>query len=169
MTATHRRHCLGLLPALVLATALAGCGSARTVVVEPVKSATRYAALTIVADTPTVEVPAADVSGFEASLRKGLYDSGRFVQGDELRLVYAVVSLDPGDQLQRWYSVGIGNRGEGTLVVQVRYLDKAGQEVARTQVKASVSSGLLGGSMGDALDRAAQDVVAFTVASFSAK
>lgn len=169
MTHTHRRSCLALLPAFVFVTALAGCGSARTVVVEPVKSAVRYATLTVVADTPTVEVAPSDVSDFEATLRKGLYDSGKFAQGDELRLVYAVVSLNPGDQLQRWYTAGIGHRGEGSLVIQVRYLDKAGREVARTQIQGSVSSGLLGGSIGDALDRAAQDVVTFTVASFAAR
>lgn len=169
MTQISRRGSLALLPTLVLAAALAGCGTARTVVVEPAKATARYRTLTIAADPSTVAVPADVSRDFEASLRKDLYGSGKFAQGDELRLVYAFVSHNPGNQFQRWFSGGIGNWGEGSLVVHVRYLDKAGQEVAKTQVEGRIGSGFFGGSMSEALYRVSQDVVTFTVTTFAAK
>jgi len=76
---------------------------------------------------------------------------------------------NPGDRLSRWFWGGIGNAGEGMVVVQVRYIDVVGKELARTQVEGRIGSGFFGGSLDDAITKAGEDIVGFTVANFAVK
>lgn len=63
----------------------------------------------------------------------------------------------------------MGNSGEGSLIVTVRYLDSNGLELAKTQVEGRIGSGFLGGTFDDAVTKAGEDVVKFTMENFSSR
>ena len=86
--------------------------------------------------------------------------------GTALTVIYTFVSHDPGNQFARWFWGGIGNAGEGTLTVHVRYLDAEQRELASTQVEGRSGSGFFGGSFREAVTRLGEDVVKFTIANF---
>lgn len=156
-----------LLIAIVIT--LAGCGTARTMVLEPVQATSGFTRVVVHANTPTVKVPPDVRETFESALEKGLYESGKFQRGPDLQIDYQFVSYSPGNRFSRWFWGGIGNAGEGSLVIVVRYLNKDGKELAKTQVEGRIGSGFFGGSTDEAITKAAEDVVKFTVDKFSTK
>ena len=146
---------------------LTGCGTARTLVMEPVQSTTKYTHVMLVADNPTVEVPDDVTETLEETINKGLYEEGPFVNGDDLRIHYTFISHDPGNQFERWFWGGIGNAGEGSVTILVTYMDESGNEIAKTQVEGRIGSGFFGGSINEAIKKAGQDIVEFTINQFS--
>lgn len=152
---------------LAVMVSLAGCGTASTLVLEPVQTADRFERVELLAHNPTVAVPADVTQKIESVIRKGLYESGTFSHGDDLRILYTFISHDPGSQFQRWFWGGIGNTGEGSVTVMVRYVDKSDKELAKTQVEGRIGSGFFGGSLNEAITKAGQDIVKFTVEKFA--
>lgn len=151
---------------VIMTFSLIACGTAQTVVIEPPKTRSTFSSIVIVANNPAVDVPPEITSIFEQELRKGLFEEGPFTVGNDLKLVYTFVGQDSGDRLARWFWGGIGNAGEGSLTVLVRYVDSSGAEIAKTQVEGRIGSGFFGGSMDDAVIKAAQDVAKYTVSNF---
>jgi len=154
---------------LAVVALLVGCGTARTLVLEPTRAVDRFARVDLISDNPTVAVPAEVAQQFESVIRKGLYDSGAFSRGQDLKILYTFISHNPGDRVSRWFWGGIGNAGEGSVVVLVRYIDMSGKELAKTQVEGRIGSGFFGGSFDDAITKAGEDVVKFTVTTFGMK
>jgi hypothetical protein len=154
---------------LAIVAILAGCGTARTLVLEPTRVVDRFARVELVADNPTVAVPADVTQKIESVINKGLYESGAFSRGQDLKILYTFVSHNPGDRFSRWFWGGIGNAGEGSVVVLVRYIDLSGRELAKTQVEGRIGSGFFGGSLDDAITKAGEDIVKFTVTTFAVK
>jgi hypothetical protein len=151
---------------IVIALGLAGCGTARTIVLEPASTQDTYRNVQIVPQSPTVDVPMEVTQLFESELATRLYDSGAFENGTGLQLYYTFVSHDEGSRMARWFWGGIGNAGEGSIVVMVRYADPQGRELARTHVEGRIGSGWFGGSTKDAIKKAAQDVGDYTARNF---
>lgn len=147
---------------------LCACGTAKTVVMEPIKSDRAFRQLTLQEGESPVPVPAEVSSHLRAVLEKGLYQSSAFAPGPELTLAYKFVSHDEGSQFARWFWGGIGNAGEGSLTVHVRYVDSTGAELATTQVEGRIGSGFFGGSFQEAVTRLGEDMVKFTIANFGA-
>lgn len=83
--------------------------------------------------------------------------------GSDLTLTYRIVSFDPGDRGARW--VGFGG-GIGSLVVEVTYTDRSGQQLTKVQTDGKVIGGLLGGDSELAVRNAAWEVVEYTVENF---
>ena len=152
--------------AMCLALVLSACGTAKTVVMEPVKSGNRFQELTISEGDSPVPVPGEVRDQLRGVLEKGLYESKAFARGIALTVIYTFVSHDPGNQFARWFWGGIGNAGEGTLTVHVRYLNAEQRELASTQVEGRIGSGFFGGSFREAVTRLGEDVVKFTIANF---
>ena len=146
---------------------LAGCGTASTLVLEPVATNNKYTNVTLIADNPNVEVPADVTDKIESVIKKGLYEKGPFSNGNDLRIHYTFISHDPGNQFARWFWGGIGNAGEGSVAVMVRYLDHNDNEIAKTQVEGRIGSGFFGGSINEAITRAGEDIVEFTINQFA--
>lgn len=145
---------------------LEACGTARTLVLEPPKPHARFSGVALVESEPTVSVPPEVTEKFRSVVEKGLYENGAFTRGNDLRIVYVIVSDNPGSQFQRWLWGGIGNAGEGSLVVMVRYLDATDTELAKTEVEGRIGSGFFGGSFDDAVTKAGEDIVKFTTQTF---
>jgi len=151
-----------------LVFALTGCGTARTLVLDPVKSEAKFAHAVLEENNPNVSVPPEVTAKFRSVIEKGLYDKQAFAPGKDLRIQYTFVSHNPGSQFTRWFWGGIGNAGEGSLAVLVRYLDTNDKELAKTQVEGRIGSGAFGGSFDEAIIKAGEEIVKFTADHFAA-
>ncbi len=136
-------------------------------VLAPAEGAKRFSNIAIVEHNPTVSVPPEVTNVFETELKKGLYASGSFSEGQELKLFYTFISHEEGNRLARWFWAGLGNSGEASITIQITYKDMNDIELAKTQVEGRIGSGFLGGSINEAILKAAQDVSEFTVTNFA--
>lgn len=157
-----------LLTVLALAS---GCGASRTMVLDLPEEKVVADSIEIVRGESTVQVPEEVVTRFEEELRKNLYEGKEgeeapFAEGSGLKLEYCFIQYDKGNQFARYMWGGIGNAGEGTMTVLVRYLDSGDQEVARIQSEGKIGSGFFGGSMKSAINRCAEEVSNYTTANF---
>nr|VFJ95277.1 MAG: hypothetical protein BECKLFY1418A_GA0070994_104825 [Candidatus Kentron sp. LFY] len=150
----------------ILLCCIAGCGTAKTVVLDAPQIHDRYASISIIARNPTVDVPSNVTTIFEGELRKRLYDSNLFSRGTKLNLIYTFISHDEGNRFARWFWGGIGNSGEGSVTVMVQYLGENETELAKTQVEGRIGSGFFGGSLNDAIKKSAQDIAEYTINNF---
>lgn len=158
---------LATIMALGGLTALGGCGSARTIVAEAPTVKQSFAQATIAEDAATVPVPPEAKAAFVDAVSKALYAESAFTQGQGgVKLSYRFIQFNAGSQFERWFWGGIGNAGEGSLTVEVRFLDQTGKQLAKIQSDGRIGSGLFGGSMQDAVKRAADEVASYTKANF---
>ena len=51
-------------------------------------------------------------------------------------------------------------------MVRVNYLDRDGNQIARTQVEGRIGTGFFGGSINSAVAKAGDDIVEYTLANF---
>ncbi|GAB7549818.1 hypothetical protein [Cupriavidus sp. 8B] len=156
------------LQIICLVLVLVGCGTARTLVIEPIKRPNQFQRAELVENKATVTVPAAVTEKFRSVVETGLYEKDAFKRGGDLRIVYTFISHNPGSQFQRWFWGGIGNAGEGSLVIMVRYLDASDTELAKTEVEGRIGSGFFGGEFDEAITKAGEALVKFTVENFAA-
>jgi len=63
-------------------------------------------------------------------------------------------------------SGGIGNWGQGTLLIEANFFDASGKKISSIQTDAVIESGLFGGSFENALDLAAEKLSEYAVANF---
>lgn len=153
-----------LLPAAVCLT-LMGCGSSRTVVLEPVQQRCAKT-ITIQVAPHTVPVPAEVSTAFEKALSKKLYAKNGFAAGDEVILRYRFLQLNEGSRLKRYLTGGIGNCGEGTLTIEATYLDSKGNILGKSQTEGKIGSGVFGGSYDDAVEKAAEEISRYSHQAF---
>lgn len=151
---------------LCLVSILAGCGTAQTIVMEPIENRTAVSGVSVISDSHNVDVPAKIVQQLQEKIEKGLYEKNGYDRSEELKIVFKFLQQDKGNQFSRWFWGGIGNTGEASLTVLVKYLDADGNELGKTQVQGRIDSGFFGGSFGEAITKAAEQVVRFTVANF---
>ena len=166
MTQPVLRHSITLFAAALI---LSGCGSGTTLVVDPPEQAATAVRSVIVEGAPAViQVPAETEQKFVENLKHCLYEEAGFQQGTELHIRYRFIQFDPGNQFERWFWGGLGNTGEGSLTIEAKYVDAAGQEVATIQAQGSINSGFFGGAFELAVDKAAQEIAEYTVANYRA-
>jgi hypothetical protein len=158
----------GLL-SLVLISVLVfcvGCGVGRNLVVKPPETKVRAASATASEANSSVSVPTEVKSEFQTKLDKYLYDEGAFKKGSELKIKYRFIQYEPGSQFSRWFLGGIGNAGEGSLMIEAKFFDSGDQELATIQTEGRIGSGFFGGSYSQALDKAAEKVAEFAKTNF---
>ena len=76
-----------------------------------------------------------------------------------------MIQFDEGSQFQRWFFGGIGNSGEGSMHVIAEYMD-GDRKLGQTQVEGRIGSGFFGGSMSEAVDKAAEQIGNYAVTNF---
>ena len=140
-----KRICFTALICMLLGVSV-GCGSGRTMVLDVPNQKVEAGAVEIVRGESTVDVPEETLILFEEELRKNLYEAkdgeeAPFVEGSDLKLEYCFIQYNKGDKFARYMWGGIGNAGEGTMTVQVRYLDSSDQEIAKIQSEGKIGSG----------------------------
>lgn len=163
----HKR--LGrLLVAAGLCMLVAACGTGRTLVMETPQRKAFSAAKVMRADD-TVSVPEEYRVQFSNKIRELLYGTkekpGPFAEGEGLTIRIKVVQFNEGSQFQRWFWGGIGNAGEGSMHIVTEFLD-GDTKLAQTQMEGRIGSGFFGGSMREAVDKAAEEIAKYAVANF---
>lgn len=152
-----------MFSALALAT---GCGVGRNMVIQSPQTRIRAASAVAAENNSPVSVPAEMKADYQSRLEKYLYGENGFQQGKELTIRYRFIQYEPGSQFGRWFSGGIGNMGEGSLTIESKFYDAGGKELATIQTEGRIGSGFLGGSYGEALDKAAEKVAEFAKTNF---
>jgi len=143
---------------------LAGCGSARNIVTSPTETIYKTEVIEISRGKSTVQVPDEFSAYFDGQLRKEVHKS--FGQGGKLRLEYRFISFDEGSRFKRYMSGGIGDWGQGTLMIQADFYDEGGKLLSTIQTDAVISGGLFGGSFESALDLAVEKLAEYAIANF---
>jgi len=157
-----------LLAAVGLCVLVAACGTGRTLVMEsPQRRA--FSAVTVMRADDTVPVPEVYRAQFSNKIRELLYGTkekpGPFAEGNGLTIRIRVVQFTEGSQFQRWFWGGIGNAGEGSMHIVSDFLDGS-TKLAQTQMEGRISSGFFGGSMKEAVDKAAEETARYAIANF---
>src|SRR5262245_40191517 len=124
---------------------LTGCGGGRTMVMTAPVTKRTVSNVAIVPMPSSVNVPEDIQSAFESKLATLLYTKDTFRQGKDLTLQYRFIQFTSGNQGVRWLVGPIGGAGEGSLTIEVQYLDENAQEIARIQSSGTVTAGLGGG------------------------
>jgi hypothetical protein len=150
----------------VLLSLSAGCGGSKTKVLAPPELAAKFTAAEIYEDRPTITVPADVGASFKEKLTQLLYGEGGFTRGDGLKISYRFVQYNPGSKSLRWVTSGIGGKGQGTLSIEVRFLDSNGRELAKIMSEGKIESGMLGGSFASAIEKAANEVAEYAKKQF---
>jgi hypothetical protein len=155
--------------ALFLSTGLilAGCGVGRAMVIKPPDAKIMVRSVQATEGSSPVAVPPDVKTDFANKLNQYLYEEeGGFQKGRELTISYRFIQYDPGNQFTRWFWGGMGNAGEGSLTVEAKYFDPTNKELATVNVEGRIGSGVFGGALSDAVNKAAEKVAEYTKTNF---
>ena len=114
----------------------------------------------------SVSVPAEVKSEFQEKLNELLYEEGAFQKGPDLKIKYRFIQFDPGNQFTRYLLGGIGNTGEGSMTIEVKYFDAADKELATIQSEGRIGSGFFGGDFSFAVEKAAEEIAEYAKLNF---
>jgi len=165
----YTRSCLSFLVAIGLCLVLAACGTGRTMVMEPPAKKNTFSAVSLTRADDTVVVPDEYRKRFITKIHEELYGTnekpGPFVKGEGLIIRIKVVQFNAGNQLERWFWGGIGNAGEGSLQVLAEFFER-NTKLAHIQTEGRIGSGFFGGSMDEAVDKAAEEIAKYAISNF---
>ena len=153
-------------PILIGLMLLASCGAGRTLVMVPLSTSLRVASIEITEGPSTVTVPDDVKRGLKNKLQELLHKDGAFRKGQDLWLSYRFIQFNPGNQFTRWFWGGIGNAGEGSLTVEVKYFDGASRELSTIHADGKIGSGFFGGSFDLAAGKVAEEIADYTMRTF---
>jgi hypothetical protein len=152
-----------------LALVLQACGAGRTLVLDPVKPFSNSGGINIHSAQSTAEAPEELQATFEKLLREKLYKENNVKEGPETTLSYRFIQVDEGSRFKRWFLGGLGNSGEGTLTIEVTYLDKDGRAIGKIQAEGKIGSGMFGGSFDHAMETSVEKIVEYTLKTCNPK
>jgi hypothetical protein len=150
---------------LVMVFAFA-CGTGRTFVLKHPEAKLAVSSVTVSETTSLVSIPEEGKLAFRRKLEELLYGEASFERGAELNIQYYFVQYDPGNQLTRSLLGGIGKVGEGSLVVAAKFFDARNNELGSIRVEGKIDMGFLGGDFRYAIEKAAEEVVEYTILNF---
>lgn len=162
-------HMKNLLNSILFAFSLflVACGTASTLTTKPNENNYKSAYIQIQKIESEVVVLPENQAAFEEELKSQLYfKDGSFYKGDGLTLSYQFLSFNPGDRVKRFASLGNNKAAEGTLVIAVTFTKPNGKEVATMEAHAYIKGGILGGSINDALEKAAREIAQYSKLNF---
>ena len=152
--------------ALLAGLMLAGCGVGRAMVIKPPDAKLKVSSVQVTEWRSPVEVPSKVTSEFANKLNQYLFKEEGFQKGPELTIMYRFIQYDPGNQFTRWFFGGLGNAGEGSLTVEAKYVDATDNELATINVEGRIGSGVFGGALSNAVDKAAEKLAEYTKTNF---
>jgi hypothetical protein len=76
--------------------------------------------------------------------------------------------MNEGSRFKRWMTGGIGNCGEGSSTVEVRFIDntKNAKEIGKIHAQGTIGSGIFGGSMDSSVKSVAEEVATYAKTNF---
>ena len=156
---------VGLLCLLITA-----CGTGRTMVMEPVAERKIFAKAKLERSTDSVPVPDELRTMFVEEIRKDLYGTaekpGPFTEGDGITVRVKVVQFEAGSQFQRWFWGGVGNQGEASMQLLTEFFE-GDKKLAHIQTEGRIGSGVFGGSVKSAVEKAASEISEYAVSNFA--
>lgn len=100
-------------------------------------------------------------------MRRKFYQEVGVKQGSEITLNYRLTNINQGNQFKRWFLAGMmENPGEGTIIVEVTYIDQNNNVLGKINTEGKTEQGLFGGTFSNAIDAAVNQIVRFTLQSF---
>lgn len=154
----------------LLCLLLTACGTGRTMVMEPVAEKKIFEAARFERTADSVAVPEELRAMFVEQLREDFYGTaekpGPFSEGDGLTVRVKVVQFESGSQFQRWFFGGIGNQGEASMQLLTEFLD-GDRKLAHIQTEGRIGSGVFGGSVRSAVEKAVSEISGFAVEHFA--
>lgn len=171
---TTRRSLFRVVAALGLCAAgamallgLAGCATGTTTVLQQPGTRRSFSTIQLVDEQPQAGASPEIKQKFANVLGGLLFRNNVFSSGPGgLALRYKFVQVEKGNQAQRWARHGVASGGEGSMTVEVTYVDPEGQTLARISTKSEIASGVFGGSLDEAIGKAADEVAAYTQSHF---
>ncbi|MBW2366737.1 MAG: DUF4410 domain-containing protein [Deltaproteobacteria bacterium] len=157
---------------------LIGCGASKTMVINPVsgENKTKASVVGIGSVESTVGAPQAILEKISNTLLEKLQKTGAFdtvtteditASGGAVKLDVMLLQFNQGDQFKRWFWGGLGQAGQGSLTLRVNYKDgSTGEKIAEIQTEGSIDSGFFGGDFGQAINKALDEIVNYTVKNF---
>ncbi len=152
----------GLL--LMANLALIGCGATKTMVLEPLEYQKEVKKITLKQEKNTIMIDPSVEKAFQEYLHDQLFKKAEFIEGDDIILQYRFLQMNEGNRFARWMTGGIGNCGEGSTTVEVKFIDNTqnGKEIGKIQVEGKIGSGVCGGSLASAIDGVVEEIVEYT-------
>ncbi len=156
-----------LVLVLLAALTLSACGAGSTTVVDAYDGATvNYAAAQVESGDATVSVPDEIMADFKEAMSKEFYEKGLFTEGPGLKVKYTFIQFEGGNQFSRWFFGGIGNAGEASMTIQVDFFDENDTKLSTINVGGKIGSGFFGGSVSEAVGKAAKEAAEYAAATF---
>lgn len=149
---------------ILLALFFASCGASSTLILEQ-PSQLSYegeavpASFSIRPSSKRGEVPAETVAAFENRVRRKLVHAG--VRG--IQIEYRFLHTGNDEQLERWFTSGSGRR---SVTIDVVFKNAGEERLGRIQAEGRVKPGLFGGSFQGALNRAADEIADYAIATY---
>lgn len=164
-----------IIIAVAIAMVISGCAAGRTVVIRPVQVINRVQINSVEVKNvkSTVDVGDDILGKIRYKLIEKLQKTEAFPEvkmeglGKGIIIESELVQYDKGSRFDRWFWGGIGNAGEGSLMIKAVYKDKVSQEIlAEIQTEGRINSGFYGGDFDLAFGKALDEIVKYTVKHF---
>lgn len=154
---------LGNFLAILLNICLLGCGGIReTKVLKAYDIHKDYPSLTISEGNSKVHVPPEIKDLFKVNLNNLLIEKGKFKHGTDLNIVYSYIRFHPGNQSA--HHLITGGMGEGSITINVIYVDNTGNEISSIQASGKIS---LGYPINLTIEDCAKQIALYTEENFS--
>jgi hypothetical protein len=162
---------------LLLLLVVGGCATGRTTVLStPQGKPTHFSTVEVPNLEGASSVPEEVKRGIPAKVIESLAKEQLFekvvpASGDAagvLVLRGQVVQYNPGSRGMRWLTGPMWGVGKGSVIVDVKFIDKtAGEVVAESNFEGEIKGGVFGGGIDDTYDAIAEEMVQFVKTNFS--
>lgn len=152
---------------IVLCALLTACGTSKNVILESTTTSSKFNSVRLIEGDSPVAVEDDDVAYFREKLQENLSEQFATGDGSELTITYRFIGFERGNRAKRYLSGGIGNWGEGGLVIQSVFSDGEGNELSKVNTDATIDSGFFGGDIQSTFKRAANKISEYAVANFA--
>lgn len=161
---------INLLCILAISFILVGCGATKTMVLEPIERQNTVKKLCIVKSDSTTTVNPEVEKYFAEALHTKIFKEYGFQEGNDIAIKYRFIQLNEGSRFGRWMFGGIGNCGEGSTTVEVKFIDNAqnAKEIGKIHTEGKIGSGFFGGDMDNAIKGAAEEIADYVKGNFKA-
>ncbi len=146
---------------------LCACGTASTLTSKPNDSHYKSTYIQVERAESDTPISQENLSFFDQELKTELYfEENPFYKGDGLILSYKFITHKEGDKLKRFATFGTSHEAEATMVIETTFFAPRSKEISKIETHAFVTGGPLGGSIKEALEKAAREIAQYAKLNF---
>lgn len=157
------------ISSLLLGSALflSACGTASTLTSKPNDSHYKSAYIHVERVDGAAAISQENLNLFDQELKTELYfEENPFYKGDGLILSYKFITHKEGDKLKRFATFGTSHESEATTVIETTFYAPRSKEICKIETHAFVTGGPFGGSVKEALEKAAKEIAQYAKNTF---